>query len=410
MTDKRVATDLAILGGTTACAETLHTHRPGDFDRERLLTRINEALDRRWLSNGGPLVQEFEARVAEMAGVNHAVATSSATMALECIVRALDLTQEVIMPSLTFAATPNAVRWAGLQPVFCDVDPVTGCLDPQRVAEVMTPRTSAILGVHLWGRTCAVDELASLAEERGVRLFYDAAHAIGCAVDGVPVGGFGTAEVFSFHATKIVSSFEGGAVVTDDAELAARVRALHQFGKGGTQGGINGKMSEPSAAMGLTSLEAFPVAVWHNTQIQHLYREELAGLTGLTFFSPPPSEATNAQYVIVEIDESECGLGRNTLLDILEAENIRALPPIGVPTCHQIEPFAGDRARESHPVALPYTERIAARTISLPAGSSIQFDEVRTVCSVIRCAVGRGLEVRRALDLHATSKLATTSA
>lgn len=397
MKDKSSVAELAVFGGTPAYAEPLHTHRPGDFDRKSLYARIDAAIDRRWLSNGGPLVLEFEQRIAEMAGVGHAVATSSATMALECVMAVMGLTGEVVMPSLTFAATPNAARWLGLEPVFCDVDPATGCIDAERAAEALTARTSAIVGVHLWGRTCATEDLARVAAEGGVRLLYDAAHAIGCSTGGRSIGGFGSAEVFSFHATKVVSCFEGGAVVTDDAALADEVRAIHQFGKGGTSGGINGKMSEPAAAMGLTSLDAFPATIERNKEIQEVYRAELADLRGLSFFSPAPNAGGNQQYVIAEIDDAQCGISRDAVLQAVAAENIRALRPIGVPACHQIEPFRSERAASSPTPALPHSEAIAARVISLPAGSSIQAEDVRRVSEVLRRVINSGDEVAAAL-------------
>jgi dTDP-4-amino-4,6-dideoxyglucose len=389
---KRDITDLALFGGRTAFLRPVHSHQPGTFDRDRLFDRLNWALDNRWLSNGGPLVREFEDRVAELAGVRNCVATCNATTALQLLVRAADLTGEVIMPSLTYAATAHAVRWLGLEPVFCDIDPATGCVDPGLVARAVTERTSAIMGVHLWGRPCAVPELEKIAGDYGIPVFFDAAHAIGGTLGGRPIGGFGAAEVFSFHATKVVSAFEGGAVVTDDDAFADRVRALHDFGKGlagrAAAGGTNGKMSEAAAAMGLTSLDAFEAAVRHNRANHDTYRAELGGHRGITFFPRDDRERGNHQYVIAEIDEHAGGLGRDLLLDVLHAENIMALRPIGTPACHQIEPY-----RSGRPVRLPHTERLASRVVSLPSGSSVTREEIRRICSVIRFALTRAGEV-----------------
>ncbi|MFD9966488.1 aminotransferase class I/II-fold pyridoxal phosphate-dependent enzyme [Amycolatopsis sp. NPDC058986] len=384
--------DLALFGGRTAFLTPLHTNRPNLIDRARLFDRLNWALDNQWLSNGGPLVLEFEDRVAELAGVAHCVATCNATVALQLLVHAAGLTGEVVMPSLTFAATAHAVRWLGLEPVFCDIDPATGCVDPALVAAAITPRTSAIFGVHLWGRPCAVDELEKVAADNGIPVFFDAAHAIGCTTEGRVIGSFGAAEVFSFHATKVTGAFEGGAVVTDDPELADRVRALHNFGKGlktvSDAGGTNGKMSEAAAAMGLTSLDAFEATVRHNRSHYDLYLAELGNTEGLSFFTHDTRERNNFQYVIMNVAEDVTGISRDLLLEVLRAENAIALTPIGSPACHQLEPY-----RSRGPVHLPHTEAMAARVIALPTGSSVSREEIRRVCALIRFAVAHGAEV-----------------
>ncbi|SFB25892.1 dTDP-4-amino-4,6-dideoxyglucose [Amycolatopsis marina] len=389
---KHVVADLALFGGRPAFLTPLHTNRPNRFDRARLFDRLDWALDNQWLSNGGPLVLEFEQRVAELAGVEHCVATCNATVALQLLMHGADLSGEVIMPSLTFSATAHAARWIGLEPVFCDIDPATGCIDPAAIADAVTPQTSAVIGVHLWGRTCAVDELEKVAADNGLPVFFDAAHGIGCSSAGRTVGGFGAAEVFSFHATKVVSAFEGGAVVTDDARLADRIRALHNFGKGidhvSDAGGTNGKMSEAAAAMGLTSLDAFDSSVRHNRANYDAYREELDEVDGITFFNHETRERNNFQYVIIELDEAETGISRDLLLDVLKAENAIALTPIGSPACHQLEPY-----RSRRPVRLPHTEKLVAGVISLPSGSTVSREDIRRVCALIRFAVTHSTEV-----------------
>jgi dTDP-4-amino-4,6-dideoxygalactose transaminase len=227
-------------------------------DREAFLTRVGEIFDRGWFSNDGPVVREFEARLAEMAGVRHCVATCNGTIALEIAIRALGLEGEVIVPSYTFVATAHALHWQGVTPVFADIDPRTHTLDPEAVRRAITPRTTGIIGVHLWGQPAAVDELQAIADEHGLSLMFDAAHAFACTHQGRMIGGFGRAEVFSFHATKFFNSFEGGAVMTDDDEIAEKARLMRNFGFAGYDNvihpGTNGKMIEVCAAMGLTNL------------------------------------------------------------------------------------------------------------------------------------------------------------
>ena len=270
---------LAVFGGTPAFSEKLHVGRPNIGNRAALLSRINDMLDRRWLSNNGPLVQEFEQRVADFLSVKHCVAMCNATVALEIAARALGLHGEVIVPSFTFIATAHALQWQEITPVFCDVDPATHNLDPTKVEAMITPRTTGIMGVHMWGRPCAIETLSEIAQRRGLKLMFDAAHAFGNSYKGRMIGNFGQAEVFSFHATKFFNTFEGGAVVTNDDELAAKIRLMTNFGFAGYDNviyvGTNGKMSEVSAAMGLTGLESLDEFIATNLHNYEAYRTGL---------------------------------------------------------------------------------------------------------------------------------------
>ncbi len=244
-------TDLAIFGGEPAFAQPLHVGAPNLGERSRFLARVEDIFDRKWLSNGGPYVHEFERRVADVAGVRHCVATCNGTLALEIVIRALGLRGEVIVPAFTFVATAHALQWQEITPVFCDIDPRTHTLDPDGVEALITPRTSAILGVHLWGRPCAHDRLESLARRHRLTLLYDASHAFGCTYRAQPIGGLGAAEVFSFHATKFVNACEGGAVVTNDDALAAKVRLMKNFFAGRMAQAIGDEIVDTAQAGGV---------------------------------------------------------------------------------------------------------------------------------------------------------------
>jgi dTDP-4-amino-4,6-dideoxygalactose transaminase len=403
----RSAADLAILGGAPAFAEPLHVGRPNIGDRARLLERINDLLDRRWLTNDGVYVQQFERAVAERAGVRHCVAMCNATVALEIAVRALGMKGEVIVPAFTFVATAHALQWQEITPVFCDVDPRTHTLDPARVEELITPRTTGILGVHLWGRACPVDALAEIAARRGLRLLFDAAHAFGCTHRGRPVGGFGDAEVFSFHATKFLNSFEGGAVVTDDGDLAARVRLMKNFGFADYDEvvyvGTNGKMNEAAAAMGLTSLESMDEFVAVNRDNYACYAAGLEGTPGISLLRYDPAEASNYQYLVLEVDEAEAGIDRDTLQRVLHAENVLARRYFH-PGVHRMEPY-----RSYFPQArlhLPQTERLTRRVLSLPTGTAVGAPEIAAVCAIIRAAVAGSAEIAERFRAAAPSALA----
>jgi dTDP-4-amino-4,6-dideoxygalactose transaminase len=398
---KDVVSDLAVFGGAPAFAERLHVGRPNLGDQDRLFARISDALSRRWLSNDGPYVREFEARVCELIGARHCVATCNGTAALEIGIRALGLTGEVIVPSFTFVGTAHALAWLGLTPVFCDVDRRTHTIDPSKVERLITPRTTGILGVHLWGRGCAVEPLEAIARRHGIALFFDAAHAFGCSHHGQMIGTFGRLEAFSFHATKFLHTFEGGAVVTNDEALAAKLRALRNFGFAGPDEavglGINAKMNEISAAMGLTGLESFDAFVAANERNYQRYQSDLDGLLGVHLLSFDERERCNFQFVVLEIDEAVTSLSRDQLLAVLHAENVLARRYF-YPGCHRLPPYEADGAAARS--RLTATEALANEVLVLPTGTAVSPDDVSVVCKIVRLAVGRGAEVRDGLLLE----------
>ena len=389
---------LAIFGGTPTFGEKLHVGRPNLGDRNRLLDRINKILDNHWLTNNGPNVQEFESRVAELSDAKHCVAMCNATVALEIVIRALGLEGEVIVPSFTFIATAHALQWQEITPVFCDVDAKTHNLDPERVEQAITSRTTGIIGVHLWGRACAVEALADLCARRGLRLIFDAAHAFGCSHGQKMVGSFGDAEVFSFHATKFLNSFEGGAVVTNDDKLADKMRLMRNFGFAGYDHvvhlGTNGKMSEVCAAMGLTALESLDDFIALNYDNYRQYQMELSGLPGVYLLTYDETEKCNYQYIVLEIDDTITDISRDDLLNILWADNVVARRYF-YPGCHRMEPY-----RSYFPQAgllLPETERLTDRVLVLPTGTGVSSEDIKKLCGIIRTVVSNGAQVTELL-------------
>lgn len=392
---KEVVSDLAMFGGTPSFDTTLHVGRPNIGSKERLMERINDLLERRWLTNQGPFVQEFEQQISELLGVRHCVAMCNATVALEIAIRALGLTGEVIVPSFTFVATAHALQWQEITPVFCDVDSTSHTIDPERIEQLITPRTSGIIGVHLWGRPCAVERVAEIAYRRNLKLLFDASHAFGCSAEGRMIGGFGNAEVFSFHATKFVNSFEGGAVVTNDRDLADKVRLMQNFGFADYDQvvyiGTNGKMSEVAAAMGLTSLESLDEFIEINLRNYRQYRDELSGIPGVKLLAYDESTSCNYQYVVLEIDADVSQIHRDTLQQILWAERVSARRYF-YPGCHQMEPY---RSYFPHArLLLPNTEQLSDRVLTLPTGTAVGPAEIATICGIIRLAVARADEIK----------------
>lgn len=362
----------------------LHVGLPSVPDEESFLRCVEEVLASRRLTNDGPTVRLFESRIASFLGTKHALAVCNATLGLQIAAKALGLRGEVIMPSFTFVATAHAFEWIGLEPVFVDIDPKTHNIDPAKITDAVTGRTSAIVGVHLWGAPCDTDAIETTARQRGLRVIYDASHAFGCFRGGTMVGNFGDCEVFSFHATKFVHSFEGGVITTNDDDLAAKIRLMRNFGFAGhdlvVSAGINAKMPEVCAAMGLCNLDSMHGFVETNRRNYDRYRQLLHNLPGISLLAYDPEQQGNHQYVVVEVDAARCRLTRDELVRALHAEDIMARRYFW-PGCHRMEPY-----RTLQPDAwkrLPHTEHVAAQVIALPAGPAVSLDAVARVCDVL---------------------------
>ena len=390
---------LAVLGAPPAFRETLHVGRPNVTNRAGFLARIVAMLDSGRLTNHGPLVTEFETRVAEIAKTRHCIAVSNGTTALELAIAALDMRGEVIVPSFTFVATVHALRRQGIRPVFCDVDPDTHCLDPNAVEAAITSETSGILAVSLWGNLGEWERLHEIARRRGLRLLYDAAHAFGCAPLGGATADWCDAEVYSFHATKCVQAIEGGAILTHDDALASKLRLMSNFGFDAEDTvehlGTNGKMNEAEAAMGLTSLESMGVIFAHNRANTHDYTERLAKVNGLRLLQHGDNQCHNYQYVVVEVDADEAGLSRDDIVAALRLENVVARRYFH-PGVHQAEPYRSEQPRAG--ADLPVTKSLTERVMVLPNGLSIGSREVHLLTERIRTIVAHAPAVRDALS------------
>lgn len=390
----RVRQGLAVFGATPRFSRPLHVGAPNVVDPEAFIQRLRGIFHRNQLTNGGPEEREFEQAISERLGVRHCIAVVNATTALQVLCRALDWRGEVIVPSFTFVATANALAWLGIQPVFCDVDPHTHNIDARLVENLITERTAGILGVHLWGRPCDVEALQRIARQRKLDLVFDAAQAWGCSSGGTPIGRFGRAEVFSFHATKWVHSFEGGVITTDDSDLAERCAAIRNFGFVGYDRtntlGINGKMTEAAAAMGVVSLKTEDPILQRNRANFDAYVEGLRGLPGVQIVKPAAGDRWHYHDVVLEIDETVAPLDRDLLQRVLWQENVLARRYFH-PGCHRLEPY---RSASTHR-ALPVTEQLAHRTLALPTGLQMEPYEATSVCDVVHTAFEHAFAVRR---------------
>jgi dTDP-4-amino-4,6-dideoxygalactose transaminase len=379
--------ELAISGAAPAFATPKHVGQPNIGNRKRLLARLKGMIDRRILTNNGPLAREFEQAIAAKMHVKECVAVTNATVALQLAVRALKLSGEVIMPSFTFIATAHSVAWEGIAPVFCDIDRKTHAIDPRRIESLITDRTTAILGVHVWGNPCDISAIETIARRHKLRVIYDGAHAMGCSYRGQMLGAFGDAEVLSFHATKAMNSFEGGAILTNDRALADDLRLMRNFGFAGTDRvtllGVNAKMCEACAAMGLTSLESFERFCARNRRNYELYHEGLSRVPGVRLHQYDANESHNYHYIIVECDNAAHSLSRDEFVHFLETENVLARRYF-YPGCHKMEPYASSEPDAS--LRLANTEWLTARVMALPNGTAVSAADIRKICGLLKVA------------------------
>lgn len=374
----------AILGGTPAFKTQLPMVRPSLPPLDPLLEEARAILASGQLTNGR-YVRDFEQQAAAWLGVPHAVAVSSCTSGLALLLRALELEGEVILPSFTFFATAHAVVWNGLRPVLADCEADSFNLDPQQVRELVTPATSAILAVHMYGNPANTEALESLARERGLKLIFDAAHAFGSRREGRPVGGFGDAEVFSLSPTKLLVAGEGGLVATRHAKLAQRLRAARNYGDSGTYDplvlGLNARMPELNALLALRGLPGVEAQVARRNAIARLFMEGLGRLPGVSFQIVRAQDVSTYKDFSIVVDAEKFGLHRDELGAALTAENVDVrkyfYPPLHEQALYRSY-FRPDKDR------LHITERISHNILSFPIYASLGDDAAHRLVEAVR--------------------------
>jgi dTDP-4-amino-4,6-dideoxygalactose transaminase len=364
---------------------------------ERYSRAFADIFRRQYYTNQGPLAQRLEEELRPFFGVRHVICVTNATIGLAMAADALQLRGKVILPSFSFIASAHSVSWAGLEPIFCDVDPRTQQIDIDDAARLIDDDVSAIMAVNLWGGASDVRRLAALAADAGISLYFDSAHAVGCRIDDVPIGGFGRLEVFSFHATKVFSAAEGGCICTDDDDLAARLRNIRSsYGAGRPVEVVrtaNGRMSEAQAAIALMSLEDFEANRASNEAQYRRYREGLAAVPGLKLVEASGVSRTTFQYVVCEVDATALGLSRDQLMSALRAENVLARRYFH-PGIHRSMPYArGPEGKRE----LPVTDALCASSIQLPIGALVSPDAIDRICDLLARVGRHAPSIQRAL-------------
>jgi len=342
-----------------------HVGCPNIPNKEKILSKFSEVLDNKWLTNNGPMVQELEHKIQQYLGLKHCICVCNATIGLELLQRALDLKGEVIIPSFTFIATANSLRWQKIRPVFCDIQSDSHLIDPDRIEELITEKTSAILAVPIWGQPCDYPALEKIAKRYSLKLIFDSAHAFGCKAGEKFIGGFGDAEVFSFHATKVFSTGEGGAITTNSDELAEKLRFMRNFGFDGFDKtvclGTNAKMSEFAAAYGLTALDELQSVIDHNAEIHKGYIKQFSQFDEFNILRYPQQNYSNHQYAVTLVPLNS----RDNLVHHFH-ENDILVRRYFHPGCHRLEPYKSDPSYNK--ARLPNTEKVASKILVFPTG------------------------------------------
>lgn len=369
----------AYWGGTPAFQSRFRFISPLLPPLDEVLDEYRSAYDSGVITNAG-CVRRFEEESSAYLGVDHCAAVSSCTSGLMLVMSALGLTGEVLVPSFTFFATGHAIRWNGLTPVLVDCDRETWNVDPVDVERKITPRTSAILGVHMYGNPANTDALAAVARRHNLKLIFDAAHGFGSKRGDVAVGRFGDAEVFSLSPTKLLVAGEGGLVATSDAKLAAAIRLMRNYGDDGSYDpqfiGQNARMGEFNAALALRGLPLVNSKVERRNRIAQRYGNGLAGLPGVSFQRVAPSDCNTFKDFSVHIDSARFGCTRDKLGEALLAENIETkkyfYPPLHKQTLY----------RQFDSADLPNTNFVADNVLSLPIYETLPD---ATVDCIIEC-------------------------
>jgi dTDP-4-amino-4,6-dideoxygalactose transaminase len=363
---------------------------------ERYEAAFRGIFERQYYNNNGPLHEELEEKLQQFLGVKHAICVSNATFGLMMLADAMELKGKVILPSFTFVASAQSLSWAGLEPVFCEIDLDTHKIALDRVEALIDDEVSAIMGVNLWGGACKSKALWELANAKGVQLYFDSAHAFGCEVDGIKIANFGRAEVFSFHATKILSATEGGCICTNDDDLAARLRSIRpSYGADKPVSIVrvaNARMSEAQAAIALMSLEDFPVNQKNNETLYRLYGTQLKNIAGLKLIKPDGVSFSNYQYLVCVVDEREFGLSRDLLIELLKAENVVARRYF-YPGVHRSIPYVNELPQYLN--SLKNTDSLSETCIQFPIGALVTAEGVERICDILNRAHQASAEISK---------------
>ena len=385
----------AILGAPPAFGKQIFISRPLTPDKDELFAEYEKILSSGWLTNNGSYLQEFEKQLSKFLEVDKCSVFCNGTLALQLAIQGLRLGGEVITTPFTFPATVHALYWNNIKPVFCDVDPKTYNIDVNKIESLITPNTTGILPVHVFGNPCDVFLIEKIANNYGLKVIYDSAHAFGVRYDGKAIGNFGNASMFSFHATKSFNTLEGGAITSPDASLITRLSFFKNFGIVDEEHiigpGINGKMNEFQAAFGLLNLKKVNAEIEKRKALTKIYLEKLKKIEGLSFQFFDSAVERNYQYFTIKVDSELFGLSRDELHLALKKENIITrkyfYPLCSNYACYQAIPSA---SKDS----LPEANKLSKSILSLPLYGELKEEEVFKIIECIESCHRHAREIK----------------
>lgn len=349
---------------------------------EEYTEEIRELWDSRWLTNSGVKHQKLEEELCSYLGVSNTALCVNGHQALECILEVFDLKGEVITTPFTFVSTTNAIVRKGLTPVFCDINEKDYTIDVSKIESLITDKTCAIMPVHVYGNLCDDEAISKIANKYGLKVIYDAAHAFGVTKNGVGAAAMGDASMFSFHATKVFHTIEGGAAVFKDKENYKKINVTKSFGMMGPESlsfaGGNSKMNEFCAAMGLCNLRHIDDAIEKRKECVLRYRERLSGITGVKLSEIQEGVKSNYAYFPVVFDPAEFGKTRDDVINALAENNIGARRYF-FPLTSQIESFSGKYSESDTPIAY----KISQNVLCLPLYEDLGIENVDRICDII---------------------------
>ena len=370
-------------------SKPLYVTRPLLPDLKDLEVMLSEIWRTQFVTNGGPFHEKLETALTGTLGVPNVQLFNNGTIALLVALKLFNLPpgSEVITTPLTFAATAHSIHWNGLRPVFADVSPDTLTIDPASVEKAITPLTSAILGVHVYGTVCDVEALQQIADQYGLRLIYDAAHAFGTTINGRPIASFGDASIFSFHATKLFTTLEGGAIATPHIDNHEMIYFLRNFGIKSEEDvvsiGINGKMNEVQAAIGLLNLPKVPAEREARARLREKLDKALSGLHGIRLQPVQPGVGQSEQYYPVVINAELFGRKRDAIYNSLKDIGILSRKYFH-PICTDFAPYRGFPIISARNT--PYVSEVKSQVLCLPFFSGVSDEDVEAIRTVFHAA------------------------
>lgn len=369
-----------------AFAEPIYVTRPTFPTIKEVTAKLEDIWRAKWLTNNGPQHHELEKELTAYLKVPYLNLFNNGTIALMVACQSLRLSGDVITTPFTFAATPHVLSWNNIRPVFCDIDPETMNIDADKIESMITPQTTAVLGVHVFGIPCDVEGIQKVANRYGLKVVYDAAHVFGVEIGGKGIGTFGDISMLSFHATKLYHTVEGGALMHKDPHLKERIDLLRNFGIKNEEEvvmpGINGKMNEIQAAIGRIMLSYVAAEREKRIFLSAVYDKELAQVPGIKLMTKVHEDIKlNYQYYVIRIDEEKFGRSRDYVYEHLKDYNVFARkyfhPLCSEYTCYRQLPSAA-------PGAMPVAEKVGREVLSMPLYGELTPAHVRKICQIVK--------------------------